>query len=719
MRIVSVVGTRPQLIKSAALQPVLRTRHQDVFIDTGQHYDESLAGSFFAELDLARPDHSLGIGGGGHGEQTGRMLVALEPILVAERPDAVLVYGDTNSTLAGALAAAKLGIPVAHVEAGLRSFDRRMPEELNRVVADHLSRWLFAPTPTAVTNLAAEGIVDGVVEVGDLMQDLAAGCMPAVRDPELVLPGIAERIGLPPDELRPGGYVFATIHRAENREPAAVRAWTAILATAAEERPVILALHPGTRAAVAAAGVVFPRAVHVVEPQGYRTALALQLHAGAVITDSGGIQRESAWLGVPCIVLRGTSEWVEAIASSDGRMVVIGLDPTAVAAALARVAPVADGPTAARERAATLDLPPAGAAAAIVSPARDRYRRRSGPMSRVVMFVYNDATHRLAGPARGRQPRRGRSRGDGHGPADRRRRAAGPRPSSGGRSTSSGSPCPGAGAVAGRRSGIRGGRRGILRWLLMPWAAVRLPFELLARRRSGPSGVRTARMARHLAVRGDGLGAGRGPRGPRSPTSTTATTSTAWPPPLGPRRAHGGALVYDSHEIFLESGTYVDRPRWARAMLARMERRLVRRAAALVTVNDAVGAELVRRLEPRRLVVVHNCPPRWEPPDPRPDRLRAAAGIPAGTPVLLYHGGFSRHRGLEQLAEASLLPGLSRLPRRLPGLRGPAVLMLDALAADPRYGGRLHVLDAVDPAVLLDWIATGRRRRPARSSTRR
>ncbi len=184
MKIVSIVGTRPQLIKAAALLPALRARHHDVFVDTGQHWDERLAGTFFSELGLPPPDFSLGVGGGGHAEQTGRMLAALEPILVAERPDAVLVYGDTNSTLAGSLAAAKLGIPVAHVEAGLRSFDRRMPEEINRVVADHLATWCFAPTPTAVANLASEGITAGVVETGDLMQDLAARVAAEVRDPE-------------------------------------------------------------------------------------------------------------------------------------------------------------------------------------------------------------------------------------------------------------------------------------------------------------------------------------------------------------------------------------------------------------------------------------------------------------------------------------------------------------------------------------------------------
>jgi UDP-GlcNAc3NAcA epimerase len=381
VRILSVVGTRPQLIKAAALQPALRSRHDEVFVDTGQHWDESMAGAFFAELGLARPDHSLGVGGGGHGDQTGRMLVALEPILRAERPDAVLVYGDTNSTLAGALAAAKLGIPVAHVEAGLRSFDRRMPEELNRVVTDHVATWSFAPTPAAVANLAAEGIVEGVLEVGDLMQDLAARVSVEVRDPA-VLVGIEAALAASARGLRllPGGYVFATIHRAENRDPDAIRAWAAILgdatgaagsahasgvASEAATRPVVLALHPGTRAAVAAAGVTLPPGIRVVDPLGYRTTLALQLHAAAVLTDSGGVQREAAWLRTPCLVLRGTTEWVEAVAGSGGTMVVVGLDVARARAELARLAPRDEAPALAARRAAGLDLPPAGAAEAI------------------------------------------------------------------------------------------------------------------------------------------------------------------------------------------------------------------------------------------------------------------------------------------------------------------------------------------------------------------
>src|SRR6478609_672010 len=224
MRIVSVVGTRPQLIEAAALSPVLRARHVEILVDTGQHWDEAMAGAFFAELGLPRPDHGLGIGGGSSADQTARMLAALDPIVRDAGADAVLVYGDTNSTLAGALVAAKLDVPIAHVEAGLRSFDRRMPEEVNRVVADHLSRWLFAPTPAAIANLAAEGLTDGVELVGDLMQDLAARIGREVRDPAAL--GAVPLVG---DRVTPGRYVFATIHRAENRSPQAIRSWAALL----------------------------------------------------------------------------------------------------------------------------------------------------------------------------------------------------------------------------------------------------------------------------------------------------------------------------------------------------------------------------------------------------------------------------------------------------------------------------------------------------------
>ena len=368
MRIVSVVGTRPQLIKAAALSPVLRARHEEILVDTGQHYDDALAGSFFRELNLAPPDHALGVGGGTHGQQTATMLAGLEPILIDRQPDAVMIYGDTNSTLAGGLTAAKLNLPIAHVEAGLRSFDRRMPEEVNRLVADHLSRWLFAPTPTAVDNLRAEGITTGVTLVGDLMQDLAARVGREVCQPDaltqvnrtLAQAGYAS-------ELEPGRYLFATIHRAENRTPAALHAWSGLFNRLARpDRPVVLAVHPGTRLALGREEIQPGPDVHLVEPQGYRTSLALQLHAAAVLTDSGGVQREAAWLRVPCLVLRGTTEWVEAVATSEGRMVVVGLDADRAIEALERLAPLDDAPQLASRRAAAFDLQPAGAASAIV-----------------------------------------------------------------------------------------------------------------------------------------------------------------------------------------------------------------------------------------------------------------------------------------------------------------------------------------------------------------
>jgi UDP-GlcNAc3NAcA epimerase len=374
VRIASIIGTRPQLIKAAALSPVLRTEHDEILVDTGQHYDEDLAGEHFASLGLGRPEHTLGIGSGPAAGQTGRMLIAIGDLLAAERPDAVLVYGDTNSTLAGALAGAKSRLPVAHVEAGLRSFDRRMPEETNRIVADHVALWLFAPTPTAVRNLEAEGIRDGILLVGDVMQDLAARLLVEIRDPAVlagIAPTIAQVAGGRHEALAPGRYLYATVHRAENREPAMMRAWAELLgAVAGPDRPVVLALHPGTRAALERLGLELSPDVVVVGPQGYRTSLALQLHAAAVITDSGGIQREAAWFGVPCLILRSTTEWVEAVAESGGLMVVIGTDSSLATRELARLAPLDAGEEQARTRAALIRLDPSGAAKAISAALR-------------------------------------------------------------------------------------------------------------------------------------------------------------------------------------------------------------------------------------------------------------------------------------------------------------------------------------------------------------
>jgi UDP-GlcNAc3NAcA epimerase len=362
MRIANVVGTRPQLIKAAALQPALREHHDEVFIDTGQHWDERMAGSFFGELGLREPDRSLGIGGGTSAEQTGRLLVALEGALRDARPEAVVVYGDTNTTLAAALVAAKMHAPLAHVEAGLRSFDRRMPEEVNRLVTDHLAHWSFAPTETAVANLAAEGLTEGVHLVGDVMRDLAARTLEEIRDPSVV----GQVAGIAGVALQPGRFLFATVHRAENRSPAAIRGWVGVLeGVARADRPVVLALHPGTRAAMDALGIRLDPSVVAIDPLGYRTSLAMQLHAAAVLTDSGGVQREAAWLGTPCLVLRGTTEWVETLEGSSAASVLVGLDPRTARHALDRLAPVEQAPADAARRARERTIDTDGATGSI------------------------------------------------------------------------------------------------------------------------------------------------------------------------------------------------------------------------------------------------------------------------------------------------------------------------------------------------------------------
>ncbi len=369
MHIATIVGTRPQLIKAAALQPALRARHEETFIDTGQHWDDALAGVFFRDLGLVRPDLTLDGGGGTAAEQTGRIMVGLERTLAEVAPDVVLVFGDTNSTLAASLVAARLGAPIAHVEAGLRSFDRRMPEEVNRIVTDHLARWTFAPTPAAVANLAAEGLTDGVHLVGDVMRDLAARTLETIRDEAVLgdLPGGTTAGGTTAGgPWRTGRYLFATIHRAENRSAAAIEAWVALLdAVARPDRPVLLALHPGTRAALDATGRSLGPNVVVVEPLGYRASLAAQLHASAVLTDSGGVQREAAWLRTPCLVMRSSTEGLETLAGDAATSVLVGLDADAAAAALDRLAPAARSIDDARARAATRTIETDGATDAI------------------------------------------------------------------------------------------------------------------------------------------------------------------------------------------------------------------------------------------------------------------------------------------------------------------------------------------------------------------
>ena len=328
MRVLSIVGARPQFIKAAPVSRALRERHVEVLVHTGQHYDHAMSDVFFEELGIPKPDVNLGVGSGSHGEQTAEMLVPLEKLLLRERPDCVVVYGDTNTTLAGALAASKLDMPVAHVEAGLRSFDRRMPEEINRVVSDHLSRVLLCPTPAAVGNLRAEGIVDGVELVGDVMLDTA---LYQTRSAD-------ESDTLASFGLVPAGYLLATVHRAGNTDSrehltAIVEALTSL------DRPVVWPVHPRTAKMLAAYGledrVVARGDVRAVTPVSYGVMLALLRGAAGVLTDSGGMQKEAYFFGVPCVTLRDETEWVETVEA--GWNVLAGADAAAIVAAAGRL----------------------------------------------------------------------------------------------------------------------------------------------------------------------------------------------------------------------------------------------------------------------------------------------------------------------------------------------------------------------------------------------
>lgn len=327
MRILSVVGNRPQFVKSAPLSLALREAGVDeVVLHTGQHYDPELSAVFFEELELAPPRYRLETGSGTHGEQTGRMLPQIEAAVLEEDPDAVLVFGDTNSTLAGALAAGKLLVPVAHVEAGLRSFDRAMPEELNRVLVDRMSALLFCPTEVAVGNLAAEGITEGVHLVGDVMYDASIRLAPVARE---------RSEALAQNEVEPGGYLVLTLHREANVAPEPLARIAAALGDLDE--PVVFPAHPRTSSALALAGVSLPANVRMIPPAGYLDFAALASQARVVLTDSGGVQKEAYWYGVPCVTLRTTTEWVETIESGWNRLA--GDDPEAIVTAVAEAVP--------------------------------------------------------------------------------------------------------------------------------------------------------------------------------------------------------------------------------------------------------------------------------------------------------------------------------------------------------------------------------------------
>jgi UDP-N-acetylglucosamine 2-epimerase len=304
MKVVTVVGARPQFIKAAAVSRELRKAHQEILVHTGQHYDYEMSGIFFDGLELPAPDINLEVGSGPHGSQTGAMLAKIEEILLAERPDCVLVYGDTNSTLAGALAASKLSVPVAHVEAGLRSFNRRMPEEINRVVADHLSDVLFCPSETAVANLAAEGVSRNVHLVGDVMLDVLGWALDRARTTKA---GVLGRLG-----VRDGAYVLLTVHRSENTDNLAQLA-DILAAVNALDEPVVFPVHPRTRKMMAGAGSRLEPHVQMIDPLGYLDMVGVSSAARLILTDSGGLQKEAYWLGVPCITLREETEWVETV----------------------------------------------------------------------------------------------------------------------------------------------------------------------------------------------------------------------------------------------------------------------------------------------------------------------------------------------------------------------------------------------------------------------
>jgi len=323
-KIVTVVGARPQFIKASPVTNALQGKVEEIVVHTGQHYDEAMSSIFFSELGMPTPRYNLGIGSGHHGQQTGRMLEAIEAVLLKERPALVLVYGDTNSTLAGALAAVKLELPVAHVEAGLRSLDMRMPEELNRVITDRISKILFCPSKTSVANLNAEGIVDGIHDVGDVMADaLASARTRAAQESDAL-----ERF-----QLEEQGYVLATVHRAANTNDG-TRLCAILKAISSVSSPVIFPLHPRARQRIdeLELGGAIGGNVRVVDPLGYLDTIRLASSARVVATDSGGLQKEAYWLGVPCVTLREETEWVETVES--GWNTLVGADRDAIAAAI-------------------------------------------------------------------------------------------------------------------------------------------------------------------------------------------------------------------------------------------------------------------------------------------------------------------------------------------------------------------------------------------------
>ena len=335
MKILNVVGARPQFIK---IGPILRAIDEanrqssedveEVLVHTGQHYDREMSEIFFEQLELKKPDYNLGVGSGPQGAQTGEMLKSIEEVLRNEKPDYVIVYGDTNTTLAGSLAAAKLHIPVAHVEAGLRSFNKRMAEEINRILTDHVSSLLFCPTAPAVENLLNEGIVEGVHNVGDVMYDSVLHYTELASSNMQILEGL---------NLASGGYALATAHRAENTDSEdRLSNILEALDEIAESTEIVMPLHPRTKAKMDELGLTLTH-VNVIEPVSYLEMLLLEKNASAIFTDSGGVQKEAYFFGVPCITLRDETEWVETVESGWNNLV--GADKEMITNAFERATP--------------------------------------------------------------------------------------------------------------------------------------------------------------------------------------------------------------------------------------------------------------------------------------------------------------------------------------------------------------------------------------------
>ncbi len=333
LKILTVVGARPQFIKAAPVSRALRREHNEFLLHTGQHYDRNMSQLFFEELEIPAPDLNLEIGSGPHGEQTAQMLVGIERVLQEQKPDRVLVYGDTNSTLAGALAAAKLNIPVDHIEAGLRSFNMTMPEEVNRILTDRISDQLFCPTAAAVAHLRREGITQGVHNTGDVMYDAALHFARLAGERS----GILERLG-----AAPGGYLLATCHRPQNTDdPAALAAIVRALADSGER--VIFPVHPRTTGFLRRDGLLErlegAGRISVIEPVGYLEMIQLESHARMIVTDSGGVQKEAYFYRVPCITLREETEWVETV--EDGWNLLAGSDYDRILGAIRTFSPPA------------------------------------------------------------------------------------------------------------------------------------------------------------------------------------------------------------------------------------------------------------------------------------------------------------------------------------------------------------------------------------------